>query len=305
MKVLQRIQPEDFLFFDIETAPLYEKLTEESPMFDAWEYQCAKSDNVEDVFEEYDKRSSLQAEFSRVCCISIAVVHEGKIHVKSLYGPDERKILEDLSELLKKVTNRKTHLCGHNIVDFDIPFMMKRYLINHMTVPEVFDTAHLKPWEVQCVDTALLWRGTSFRKTSLIGVTMSMGHPSPKDDLQGSEVRGAFFRGEHKRIATYCEKDTVACAQLVFQWRDGDTKEVAQSELTREPQGLLTELFNGAEVTPEVVEELKGRLEKLSPAERAEAFVILYAIPSKASGKETHLTKAHVKALENYFKEKE
>ena len=44
-----------------------------------------------------------------------------------------------------------------------------------------------------------------------------MGVPSPKDDIDGSEVAKVYYQENNiKRIVTYCEKDTIAVAQILL-----------------------------------------------------------------------------------------
>jgi hypothetical protein len=44
--------------------------------------------------------------------------------------------------------------------------------------------------------------------------------PSPKDDMDGSDVAGVYWEERDlDRIATYCEKDVVATAQLFLRMK--------------------------------------------------------------------------------------
>ena len=48
-----------------------------------------------------------------------------------------------------------------------------------------------------------------------------VGIPSPKDDIDGSEVRNVYYEEKSiNRIVTYCEKDTVTVAQIVLKLRN-------------------------------------------------------------------------------------
>jgi len=53
----------------------------------------------------------------------------------------------------------------------------------------------------------------SFTKLKLL--TAVFGIPTPKDDIDGSEVGRVFWHEKnYKRIAIYCQKDVVATAQV-------------------------------------------------------------------------------------------
>jgi hypothetical protein len=44
--------------------------------------------------------------------------------------------------------------------------------------------------------------------------------PTPKDDIDGSQVAGVYYReGDLERIARYCEKDTLAVAQILLRFK--------------------------------------------------------------------------------------
>ena len=62
-------------------------------------------------------------------------------------------------------------------------------------------------------------------------MTNVLGIPSPKDDIDGSEIYRVFY-GENdiERIISYCEKDTLAVAQILLRLRGEallDNKEIA------------------------------------------------------------------------------
>ena len=56
--------------------------------------------------------------------------------------------------------------------------------------------------------------------TSLKLLTKVLGIPSPKDDIDGSEVANVFYKDKDiDRIATYYEKDVIAVAQIILKLR--------------------------------------------------------------------------------------
>jgi hypothetical protein len=51
-------------------------------------------------------------------------------------------------------------------------------------------------------------------------MTNVLGIPSPKDDIDGSEIYLVFYEhNDIERIITYCEKDTLAVAQILLRLR--------------------------------------------------------------------------------------
>lgn len=48
-----------------------------------------------------------------------------------------------------------------------------------------------------------------------------LGIPSPKDDIDGSQVRDVYYvDGDIDRIIEYCEKDTITVAQILLRLRN-------------------------------------------------------------------------------------
>jgi predicted PolB exonuclease-like 3'-5' exonuclease len=79
-----------------------------------------------------------------------------------------------------------------------------------------------KPWEVPHLDTLHLWRFGDFKHyTSLKLMAYTLGIPSPKDDIDGSQVASVFYEERNiNRIVTYCEKDVVTVAQIFLKLRN-------------------------------------------------------------------------------------
>lgn len=67
-----------------------------------------------------------------------------------------------------------------------------------------------------------LWRFGDFKHyTSLKLLAEVLGIPSPKDDIDGSEVARVYYVEKNiDRIVTYCEKDVVTIAQVVLRFKN-------------------------------------------------------------------------------------
>ena len=77
-----------------------------------------------------------------------------------------------------------------------------------------------KPWEVPHLDTLELWKFGDYKHyTSLKLLTHILGIPSPKQDIDGSQVAEVYYKEKDlPRITKYCERDTVAVAQLLLRF---------------------------------------------------------------------------------------
>ena len=112
-------------------------------------------------------------------------------------------------------------LCGHNGKEFDFPFLSRRILLNGLSLPILLDNHGKKPWEINNLDTLDLWKFGDYKHyTSLELLTHIFDIPTPKDDMDGSQVAKVFFEDNNlERIILYCEKDVIATIQLFRKYR--------------------------------------------------------------------------------------
>ena len=115
-------------------------------------------------------------------------------------------------------------LCAHNGKEFDFPYIARRMIIHNIELPYKLNLFGKKPWEVPHLDTLELWKFGDYKTyTSLKLLTNVLGIPSPKDDIDGSDVYRVYYEENGiDRIITYCEKDTIAVAQIFLRLRGDD-----------------------------------------------------------------------------------
>ncbi len=227
--MISKINLENILFLDIETVPENEHFNEldETKQL-LWEQKSQYQRRDEFTAEEFYDRAGIWAEFGKIVCISVGYfTFQNNIRLfrtTSFFG-DETKLLKDFKNLLNSHFNQTKHLlCAHNGKEFDFPYIARRMIINSIELPSKLNLFGKKPWEVPHLDTLELWKFGDYKNyTSLKLLTIILGVPSPKDDIDGSEVYRVFYKEkEIGRIVTYCEKDTIAVAQILLRLR-GDS----------------------------------------------------------------------------------
>ncbi|PWD99841.1 ribonuclease H-like domain-containing protein [Marinilabilia rubra] len=220
--MLDHVSSEKIMYIDIETVPQYSSFDQlDNKMQEFWERKSSRI-SKEDVSPEEDyARAGIYSEFGKIVCISAGIIKvesgERTLRVKSFYGHDEVKLLNEFSVALKSFTSHPgTNICGHNVKEFDFPYIARRMIINGLPLPDILDVAGKKPWEVKFIDTLDLWKFGDFKHyTSLNLLTHILGIPSPKDDIDGSQVASVYYEeNDVDRIAKYCEKDVLATTQL-------------------------------------------------------------------------------------------
>ena len=224
--MIEKINLNHILFLDIETVPEeahFHSLDDE--MKTLWEQKTQYQRKDDFSPEEFYDRAGIWAEFGKIVCVSVGYfVVKGDIRnfrVTSFFG-DEKKILRDFNNLLNNHFNQAQHiLCGHNAKEFDIPFLARRMIINQIPIPNKLNLFGKKPWEIPHLDTLELWKFGDYKHfTSLKLMCKVLGIPSSKGDIDGSQVGQVYYvEKDIDRIVTYCEKDTIAVAQIFLRLR--------------------------------------------------------------------------------------
>lgn len=225
--MIDKIVLPNILFLDIETVPqseFFTDLPEESKQLFADKTQYQRKDDL--TPEEFYDRAGIWAEFGKIICISVGYFTiknaERQFRTKSIIG-EEKQLLEEFNDLVKThFSNPAFVFCGHNIKEFDIPYMCRRMLINGINIPEKLQLFGRKPWEIPHLDTLELWKFGDYKHyTSLKLLTHVLNIPSPKEDIDGSEVRNVYYNEKNiDRIKKYCERDVVAVAQIFLRMRN-------------------------------------------------------------------------------------
>jgi 3'-5' exonuclease len=227
--MLEKIKNENILFLDIETIPSeksFENLSEQYKKF--WDKKSSHFRKEGETASDVYNRAGIYAEFGRIICISVCHITDNadkSLRVKSFYNDDEKVLLSEFAKMLNGYFFREEHLlCAHNGKEFDFPYIARRSIINSIKLPRILDIAGKKPWEIQHLDTMELWKFGDYKSyTSLDLLTTILGVPSPKNDIDGSQVAYVYWvENDLPRIVKYCEKDAIAVAQLFLKYKGED-----------------------------------------------------------------------------------
>lgn len=217
------------IFLDIETVGIssnYENLKKDYPELEYqflnyldWFHKRFPEDVNKSVEDIFINRAALVCEFSKIVCVSFAFVDpKGEVKKQTFFNSDEKKLLEDVNNLLNRVSKLDFVLCGHNIKNFDIPVLAKRMLINGIKPSQILPSYDTKPWEVKAIDTKEIWQYGQFGALcSLELMCVSLGVESPKNmEVTGNKVHNAFwFENKYQEIQDYCEKDVEVLINII------------------------------------------------------------------------------------------
>jgi hypothetical protein len=227
--VLPNIALDQLLLLDIETTPAVASFSElPEALQHLWMEKITKiAPETADGASDYSERAGIYAEFGKVICISAGYFtienNRYQLRIKSIFDDDERVVLSGFLDLVNRFCARHPRFlfAGHNIREFDIPYICRRSVIHQLSLPPCLQLHGFKPWEVPMLDTLHLWRFGDYKNyTSLKLLTTILGIPTPKDDIDGSMVASVYWQ-QHDlpRIAAYCQKDVVAVGQLLQRFK--------------------------------------------------------------------------------------
>ncbi|MEM7174133.1 MAG: 3'-5' exonuclease [Bacteroidota bacterium] len=219
-----KVNLNNLFFLDIETVscvPSFEDL--KVPINNFWLKKAhllgAQTEEAQKAL--FFEKAGIFAEFGKIVTISAGWFQtspEGKpiLYVKGISHDEEQVLLQRFKELLDKFQFKNVQICGHNIKEFDIPYICRRMTVNHMPLPGLIDIAGKKPWEVNHIDTMELWKfGDRKNYTSLDLLAHLFNIPSSKSIMQNHEVNHYYYiKKDLLSIQKYCNQDVVATARL-------------------------------------------------------------------------------------------
>ena len=229
--MIYQINLTNLLVIDIETVPGvpdFQLLPENWQAL--WQDKISKTmpENISPG-ESYLQKAGILAEFGKIICISTGFFYNDEkgnlcFKLKSFSGDDEAAVLTAFADLLSTFRDKRGifSIAGHNLKEFDIPYICRRMLIQNIPLPEYLQLSGKKPWETNLVDTMELWKFGDYKNyVSLKLLAAVLGIATPKDDIDGSMVKDVYY-GEKNlpRIVTYCQKDVVTVANIILRFRN-------------------------------------------------------------------------------------
>jgi len=221
--MLEQLDLQNILVLDIETVPQHPSFDEVSPALQKLWAAKTQYQRKDETPEEFYERAGIWAEFGKIICISVGIFTKEQpigLRIKSFAGHDEKELLIQFKALLKKQPANMV-MCAHNGKEFDFPYLCRRMLVNGIQLPSQLEISGKKPWEINHLDTMELWKFGDYKSyTSLSLLTEIFNIPTPKDDIDGSQVGHVYWNeNDLSRICVYCQKDVVATAQLIRRFR--------------------------------------------------------------------------------------
>jgi hypothetical protein len=204
----------ELFHFDIETVGEYKDydtflLNDErgAKLFEG-KWKRMKWDEKFSLEDSYIDQAGIISTYGRICCISFGYVDSnGQKQIRSFYGEDERLIVENFNDLLKKIEKKSFNLSGFRINYFDIPWVLHKLHKYEITPADMIRPYEKKPWEMRIVDMADDWKQKFAYTYSFDEMCYELGVVSPKTKMDGSLVHEYYHSGRLDEIRDYCEMD--------------------------------------------------------------------------------------------------
>lgn len=201
------------LFFDIETIPCDEMKKEEYLKIFG-----AKNGNGKLSEDEVHRKMSFEGTFGRIACIGY-IKEDGKITKEVIKG-NEEEILEKFWSVVADVDL----FIGHNVFEFDLPFIYKRSIILGVKPSRNLNFAKYRNDPI--FDTMSEWEKWAFgSRQSLDTLAKVLGFATSKDEMDGSMVWDYFKDGKIEDICKYCMKDVELVRQIYYRMTFGEVPE--------------------------------------------------------------------------------
>ena len=132
---------------------------------------------------------------------------------------DERRTLRAFWKLLDSFNVARDLIIGHNVMDFDLPFLYKRSRINRVHPSILFSFARYRSAPIY--DTMREWAhwNPNAAYISLVELAeilkVGLGKTEGMDE---SRIYDEFLEGNHERIAEYCLQDEGWFAPSSIAW---------------------------------------------------------------------------------------
>lgn len=180
---------------DIETVPCRKSLWDSLPA------DLKKKYYRDDVGEgEAWKRTALDWTLGRIACICLRIVEDRQPTDKCFCGSREAGLLR----ALWKTIRRTDLLVGYNLLDFDLPFIQARCVINRVRLAWPFDLRRYR-YDPVC-DLMQIWGSwnrANFAKLGLLANVLGLEAKAGSAE----KVFDWYRRKDWKRIQRYCLQD--------------------------------------------------------------------------------------------------
>jgi hypothetical protein len=172
------------------------------------------AENADAATDEAIAKTSFDPAAGHIVCIGWAIGY-GAAQTASMGASldNEASVIDEFFESLRQdVPFGMACFVGHYISGFDLRFIINRAIVLGVRIPNIIPR-DIKPWSQNIFDTMVAWTGPK-GSISQDRLAEALGIDGNKSDFDGSQVADAWARGEHERIAKYCQGDVETVREI-------------------------------------------------------------------------------------------
>jgi predicted PolB exonuclease-like 3'-5' exonuclease len=214
------------IVFDLETGPLAEgELSALLPPFDPAEVKTGNLKDPAKIAEkiaeaemnhrrDFVERAALDPLTGRVIAIGMVLVDGGQDYKEGKFSiighEDEARMLREFWELTRGEMGRLNPMIGFNILNFDLPFLIRRSWKHRVAVP--FGIRRGRYWGDQVVDLRELWKlGDYQARGSLDSVARHLGVGGKNGD---GKAFAELWQSDRPKAEAYLRNDLELTAKV-------------------------------------------------------------------------------------------
>lgn len=181
--------------------------------------ECAAAEA--DYYTSLVEKSTLSPLTSRVVAIGLGDVNDEIVLLLLDEDTDECEVdlLNDFWAVFNRVNSHGENLIGHNIIDFDLPFLLRRSWLLGVDTPR--GLLRGRYWSDTFVDTRLIWQCGQFNcqlpaSLDKLGSIFEIGNKP--EGMDGSMFHGMYWAGgdSKDKALAYLETDVMICRELAI-----------------------------------------------------------------------------------------
>ena len=213
-------------------------------MHDRWAYISDNTFKDREATDEliYSKHAIYYPEYSKIVAISYARLYqvEGKRKrdLQVISGINEAHVIDEFMRVMRSVSIKKDPkdqdiiLCGHNINNFDIPLLVKRFLKHRNNYEDVGSKKlplniksilSSKPWDTKTIDTVNVWKFNGMNYTPLLLIADYLGLARTVDLMPLDELSEYYWKNieaNEKDTLTFATDQSANQTNLVLKFLD-------------------------------------------------------------------------------------
>lgn len=150
------------------------------------------------------RKTSIDATQGQILMVGVAIDDDDPV---VFHGPEDELLADFRSYLdwaFEDGNRGAMEFVGHNLVDFDLPFIFQRSVILGVQPHRAFPTSFSR-YSDRLYDTMTKWAGFNNRiKLELLAKALGVG---TKGDIDGSQVYDYYAEGRLPELIEYCKND--------------------------------------------------------------------------------------------------